>query len=382
MPYKKKKVMKVDIKILESALSKALSETENKSAAREYANYVDEYLKENRKVTSEMLSIVIEGVTIDQCMNLFCYLQEYKKEEIKETIDLITKNDVFKENKDGNAFKFLCAIMGFLITTRASVQPLWNVVVNYLPVKSTSNEKKSKYIRNYDMFLKKYFLEFVIKDTLFPEWKITKASIGNIEKFINLLKTFLSTNTVQEDSKCVMAQNHVKRWLSSGNDYIREQKIVREVKEKKPPKKSEELFILADHYKRIEEELEKALFENSKLKMWGGDLEFQISNLERDKLDVCRTLKAREEYISTIEKKLEQVSCQLDESKALTNSLDTFMKDSEQALRADIAKALKNPHIDFIESEFDVMDVELGEIYRESLRSIFKILEGKGIIVG
>ena len=57
-------------------------------------------------------------------------------------------------------------------------------------------------------------------------------------------------------------------------------------------------------------------------------------------------------------------------------------KNDESALLQDIANELKAEYQDFVESESDEMDLVLGEIYREKLRNIFKILDKKGITMG
>ena len=56
-------------------------------------------------------------------------------------------------------------------------------------------------------------------------------------------------------------------------------------------------------------------------------------------------------------------------------------KNDETALLRDIGNDLKAEYRDFMDSEKDEMDVTLGEIYREKIKNIFKILEKKGVKV-
>lgn len=53
--------------------------------------------------------------------------------------------------------------------------------------------------------------------------------------------------------------------------------------------------------------------------------------------------------------------------------------EASQSCCDDIAYELKSIFADFCESEHDEMDVELGEIYRNHLRNVFKVLRDKGV---
>lgn len=55
------------------------------------------------------------------------------------------------------------------------------------------------------------------------------------------------------------------------------------------------------------------------------------------------------------------------------------IKQIENDVRSEIAEALRAEFDDFIASENDEMDVELGEIYRVKLQNIRKILNRKGV---
>lgn len=69
------------------------------------------------------------------------------------------------------------------------------------------------------------------------------------------------------------------------------------------------------------------------------------------------------------------------ERKALNDAFDALKKNDESALLRDIGNDLKTEYSDFKDSENDEMDITLGEIYREKIRNIFKILEKKGVKV-
>ena len=58
---------------------------------------------------------------------------------------------------------------------------------------------------------------------------------------------------------------------------------------------------------------------------------------------------------------------------------DRLHQDDLKGQLADIGRALCAYHDDFQQSQDESMDLELGEIYREQLRNIFKVLERQGV---
>lgn len=63
----------------------------------------------------------------------------------------------------------------------------------------------------------------------------------------------------------------------------------------------------------------------------------------------------------------------------LLRAVDAIHSDRVTSALNDIADVIKPFAEDFRNSEHDEMDELLGEIYRESLRQIFKILKSKGV---
>lgn len=78
----------------------------------------------------------------------------------------------------------------------------------------------------------------------------------------------------------------------------------------------------------------------------------------------CENCKTKEEYREVIKS--------LEHRKAM----------DEKAMLNDIARKLWAEYGDFMDSVDDKMDIMLGEIYREKLKSVFKILEQSGIELG
>ena len=85
--------------------------------------------------------------------------------------------------------------------------------------------------------------------------------------------------------------------------------------------------------------------------------------------------------ISNMQSTIEQSSQEIEERKKLNDVQVQYREDSKVALLNDIARALRPEYGDFKDSVNAPMNELLGEIYREKLKNIFKILEQKGIRV-
>ena len=367
----------MDIGLLEATLSKALNHDE--MAVGEYADQIVEYLKDKPDITTEFLSVVIEGVPVDQCANFFDFLQECDKGKVQEICSLIRKNQAFKLNQDGIAYQFLCATMGFLITAPAAVQSMWTLVIGMLPVKVSVNTNSETKLEHYDLFFKESVIELIMKGVVFPEWSSIKTTGDIITRFVKLVNQIIDSECIAKDKSCANAVFELKHWLLNGEKNARERKITQEVKEKDQPSKAEELFKLAEHYKRLEEDYAKNLKELSALRMKMTDFQTYIDKIESENHRLEADNVEKEKTVEQLKDKLDTKAEKLDESKKLSKSLDVYRRESEQALLIDIANALKNSYIDFKESENEEMDIEMGEMYKVILRNVFKTLESKKI---
>ena len=86
--------------------------------------------------------------------------------------------------------------------------------------------------------------------------------------------------------------------------------------------------------------------------------------------------------IEELKTKVSQANQEVDERKKLNDAQVQYREDTQAALLQDIARALKPEYGDYAETINVPMNEMLGEIYREKLKQIFKILEQKGIKVG
>ena len=71
----------------------------------------------------------------------------------------------------------------------------------------------------------------------------------------------------------------------------------------------------------------------------------------------------------------------MSEMQELVKGLTVYYEDRERQLLHKISSDLRAEYEDFAASINDQMDVELGEIYREKLRHVFRILADNGIVL-
>ncbi len=174
----------------------------------------------------------------------------------------------------------------------------------------------------------------------------------------------------------------VKKWISEGRQYAEEKNILKEIERNKPPKKSTELLDLAKHFKLLEEELDKSIYEVTRLTLQVNSLQEKLLNAE---MMINEDKKKIENLQIDNEKwkiKVNQANQEVDERKKLNEAQIQYREETQASLLQDIARALKPEYGDYDETKDMPMNEMLGEIYREKLKHIFRILEQKGIKVG
>lgn len=174
----------------------------------------------------------------------------------------------------------------------------------------------------------------------------------------------------------------MKMWIAKGRQYVEETRILKEKKKNKPPKRSMELRKLAEHFEKVEEELDKAICETARLTSQIDFLQERLNESERTVSEKDKEIKVQQAEIEELKTKVSQANQEVDERKKLNDAQVQYREDTQAALLQDIARALKPEYGDYAETINVPMNEMRGEIYREKLKQIFKILEQKGIKVG
>ena len=101
--------------------------------------------------------------------------------------------------------------------------------------------------------------------------------------------------------------------------------------------------------------------------------------MNEEKRNLEETIRTLNDDISKKQQLLDKAEKEVGERAAINEAFGALKKNDERSLLNDIAIELRAEYQDFVESESEEMDVLLGEIYREKVRNIFKILSKKGI---
>ena len=330
----------------------------------------------------DIISLVIKGISIDQGINFFDRIDRTNKKNSQEIWKSVKQNEIFKRSGDLNVFEFLCAAFANSCIGGNNCKSLSGSFVTFLTSKSKLKPTDTNYLKGYDNALMSYFLEELPEDIEMPTWDSIKISTETADLFIKLLRDFLDTDTVKNSSISVRLLHTLKKWIDEGEVYNWNRIATRQWENNRLEKHANELEQLVEHYKTTEEELDKLYLSNTKLQFEIKQLRERLDNYTTDISSLKGTVKQQALEIASKDEKIKQYKYDLEESRNLNASFDTFKEDSETALLQDIANALKNEYEDFADSVKDPMDDMLGEIYREKLKSIFKILERKGIKVG
>ena len=100
----------MEIKELKSILDAAQKDEKNDAARNHYYDAITKCLK-GKKISDEVLSVIIRGVDIDRAANFFDYLEKVQKNDIQSLWKRIRENKEIKDNSNNNAVKFLSALL-------------------------------------------------------------------------------------------------------------------------------------------------------------------------------------------------------------------------------------------------------------------------------
>lgn len=369
----------MDIKSVRENLNQALEAPEDNS---KYQAFVNDYtmLLDEVKINVDTATLAIEGVTLDQGVNFLDTFAALDKKQIQEAWKSIRGCEEYKKNVDFKALKlmgaFTVSALGGDINTASILGQILTAVVDSLKLPKQQDIQPEVY-----QILEETILEMLPKDVKLPEWKSVKITPENTLIFCSVMAKVLDMQIVQEKGTKIPASFAVKKWISAGKVYAEEVKELKEREKNKPPKKSDELLKLAQHYKQLEEELDKSIFECAKLSMEKKSLQEELYKSETDRREKENVIKVLQNEVEGLKSKVSQANQEVDERKKLNDAQVQYREDAQTSLLQDIARALKAEYGDYAETKDAPMSEMLGEIYREKLKQIFKILEQKGIKV-
>ena len=345
-------------KKVEEKLQELIQEPDNDN---KYQAFVNEYvmLLDQVKINEETVKIAYNAVDFDHGMNFIDTFISLDKKTAQNVWKIIRGSDEFKSNTQNHAIKLISSMAASGLcgdTNTANI--IGNILTAIVNLKSSINHEEENIFNT------------IIKMT--PDTMLSFCSI------VDQSLDFIDSDKLGIDPQVTLI---IKKWSSEGKRYAEETAVLREKEKNKPPKKSGELTKLAEHFKYLEEALDNSIFEATKLTMQVNSLQKENKSLNEVLIEKENMISDLNSRISNMQSTIEQSSQEIEERKKLNDVQVQYREDSKVALLNDIARALRPEYGDFKDSVNAPMNELLGEIYREKLKNIFKILEQKGIRV-
>lgn len=369
----------MNIKVVNDKLVQVIKDPEDDA---KYQAFIGVYtmLLDSVKVNADTVNIAIDSVDIDQGVNFLDTFAALSKKEAQVAWKTLRNSEKFKANEAYKSLRLMCFFaasgIGGDINTGAMLGNILTAMV--FSFKQPKQEVISEDI--YPMILTG-FVEMLSKEAKFPEWDEVKITPENIQIFANCMEKVLLLPEVQEDASRFPASHALKKWIILGKAYSEEKIELKEREKNKPAKRSNELSQLFEHFKSVEEELDKSIAEATKLTIENRRLEKSLSAVETENREKSKIITSLEKEISELKSEVSQAKEEVDARKKLNDAQVQYREDAQVSLLQDIARALKAEYGDYVETKDMPMNEMLGEIYREKLKKIFKILEQKGVKV-
>ncbi len=365
----REKIVNMEIKDIELVLKEALANPKDVTLKEKYCTCILDYCK-NRKSSDELVTIVVQGIDIDQASSYFDYLESVSKNDIQSIWKQIRENKTVLENKQNNGVKLISGVTGLSLMKTGQLESISGSVVTKL-MNMVFNEKKPVARENYEQIIMDYLVEMIAPLKSFPQWESMKLSGTVYKKFAGLLLDV----TVNKQNE----YERIRQWASAGMKYADKVIEEEEIESKIPKSKIEELTSITEHYKEVEKQIRESVYENVKLGKTIDGLRNDIIKLNIEKKELELKVGDINKENESLREKIDDCKKEISERKKINEAADALKKNDEEGLLKDIANSLKAEYRDFLDSVNDDIDEVLGEIYREKLKNIFKILKSKGI---
>ncbi len=364
----------MEIKTVEEKMIQALSKPNDEKLVQEYiGDYVA--VLDELKITADTANLAVNGVDLDQGVNFLDAFASLEKKAIQTAWKTIHECEAFKNNENRKALKLACA---FAASAFGGDPNTAFVVGNILTAVVALIKEPTK--EDFEI-IREYIFEIITKETKLPEWNDIRMTPENALLFCEIISKSIQYIDEKEKEETIPVAGKIGKWNASIKMQAEEAKELKDREKNKPLKKSEELRKLVDHFKGLEDELDRSIYECAKLATDKKKLQEEICELEDQKRKLSSKISELEKEIEDLNSKVNKANQEVDERKKLNDAQVQYREDAQASLLQDIARALKAEYGDYAETKDSPMDIMLGEIYREKLKQIFKILEQKGIKV-
>jgi len=358
----------MEIKNIEKILNAYLKGRNDAELKKQYAEALTKCLEENR-LSDEILTVITKGMDIDQGANYFEFVESLPKEDLVTAWKDVKNNKAIKANKGGNGLKVVAGLVSLSLMNDTILESQQHHIFNMM---MTLVERGKKDNLDFGFIIKEYVIDAFPPTFNFPKWEKLKLS-GKTQKEFSQMIIDLIANDSKQDYKSL------NDWVQEGLKSAEEQLEKERIEAKIPGSRINELQNILDHYKQVEKQVRRDVYEIDRLEKKSERLQKDIARLIAERSDLISKTEILKANLNSLEEKLDKAEHIISEHKALNETFSTVKKQDEIALLNDIANEIRAEYDDFKESQNDEMDIVLGEIYREKLKNVFKILKRKGI---
>lgn len=360
----------MEIQEIKKIFEEALRAPQNTELQGKYGDAIAKYLKE-KKSTDEILTIVISGIDIDRAANYFDFLQDVSKNDLQIIMKQVRQNKQVKEGIDDHVLKFLSGMLSQAFMKAGNMESQCGNIMTLL-MTSLASEKKPVSSKIYAPIFLDYIVEDLYTLKALPKWETIKASEEIYKHFAEIIVD------ITEDANDEKYKS-IRTWASWGIRYADDLIKKKKIEAKIPKSRVSDLQELANHYRDVEKQLRNGVYEAAKLEDTIEELHKQIESMVDEKRKLEGQIRELNAEIAKKQDALDKANKEVDERKSINDAFGALKKNDESALLSNIADELKSIYSDFKDTASEDMDVELGEIYRDHLKNVFKKLADKGI---
>lgn len=390
---------------LEKLLKEVINEDNKITIRQNYERELVGFITEIG-MTDEVINIVLEGFNIDFGKTFIQYILTCDSGKDRNKIyAMLEKNKYFNRNIESISFKLLCTLMHASLEMKNADDKLWQIIVRKLPHMAKQEDNA---IGCENVFCD-LFVDKLNENVNLPDIFKLKCTEGDIERFTICINSFCeklssklelkdiiarlkdwvnySTNNINEDienSPNKKANTNTKKQQDSVSiNYCNKSKNTHEnIEEKKNQNKKAKIDQFKDlvkYYEKVENDYTSSLLKiqelYSKIDILNGDIE-KMSNIISCQTDRIFHL---ETSLSLAQKTIDKKDSEISNRDSVISIFDKDKNNSLSELLNSIATSLKYEYLDFQESINCEINDTLGEVYREKIIEIFKILEKNGI---
>ena len=360
----------MEIKEIEAVLKAALEKPEDDKLQAKYADAVSGYLK-NHKSSDDLMTIVVKGIDIDRAANYFDYLEGVSKNDMQSVWKQVRENKEILFNKDNNGLKFVAGLLGLSFMNVGNMESQAGNIISKL-VSMVNDDKKPLSSGKYGPIILDYFVNDVLEIKNYPSWDTFKQPGEVLKSFAELILQIIPG---KQDEK----YKGIGLWASSGVRLAEKQIEKERIEAKIPKSRINDLMEIVEHYKSVEKQVRDDAYEVARLEGVIKGLKDDIDKLNEEKKGLQSDIKSLKNSIENQKKDLKKATEEIDERKSINDAFTALKKNDEEGILKDIADDLKLTYKQMKGSENTEMTAELGDIYREMLKRVFKSLDKKGI---